>query len=135
MTETNRGVIKNRQFANQVKDFSGLLYRKITPTDIDGLMDFGNKVFVLIELKYGDCEVKTGQKLAIERVVDNLQELGKPTIAIIARHNSEGDIDVANCSVDQIRFEKRWIPQRNPRVKLVIDKFLLKYAPEYIHKG
>ena len=44
-----RGVIRNRQFAQQLRDFSGLRFGKITPTDIDGFMDFGDRLFVVLE--------------------------------------------------------------------------------------
>lgn len=131
----SRGVIRNRQFANQVKDFSGLRYGSITPTDIDGAIDFGNRVFVFIELKYGAGNIPCGQKLALERIADDLDCYGKPTIAIVARHDSDADIDVANCPVEQIRFRGKWILLANHHtVRYVIDRFLMRYAPWEMRK-
>ena len=46
-----RGKIGNRRRALQIRDFTGLRWGNITPTDIDALIDFGDKVFVFIEVK------------------------------------------------------------------------------------
>lgn len=65
-----RGVIRNREYAKQLKDFSGLRYGKITPTDIDGFLDFGDQLFVVVEGKHAGSAIQTGQRLALERLVD-----------------------------------------------------------------
>ncbi len=38
--------IKNKEFISQVKVFSGIKIGSISPTDIDGFLDFGNKLFI-----------------------------------------------------------------------------------------
>jgi hypothetical protein len=120
-----RGEIRNRQQATQVRDFSGLRYGKITPTDIDGVIEYHNLAYVFIETKFRDAELPFGQRLAIERMVDDLCKR-KPTIGLIASHNSSGDIDVANTMVMEIRFNKSWLNYRseNFTTKQVIDHFL-----------
>lgn len=102
-----RGVIRNRNYANQVRDFSGLRFNNITPTDIDGMIEYKNLCYVYIETKYDGAELPFGQKLALERQTDDMQKV-KPTITIIASHNSEGDIDVANTTVTQYRWKGEW---------------------------
>ena len=42
----NRGVIQNRDRKKQIIDFSGLKYGKITPTDIDGLIEYKDKAMM-----------------------------------------------------------------------------------------
>jgi hypothetical protein len=129
----DRGVIRNRQFATQVRDFSGLRYGTITPTDIDGLLDFGNHVFVLIETKYGDNAMPIGQRLAIERVVDAIGNNGKKAMGVLAQHNFKGDIDVANCIVTELRFNGKWLStNEHPTVREIVDRFLKRYAPKYL---
>jgi len=44
-----RGTIRNATSALQLRDYSGLCWDRITPTDIDGLIDFGGRAFVLFE--------------------------------------------------------------------------------------
>jgi len=48
-----KGVIHAPQRATQLRDYSGLLFGNITPTDIDGLIEYKNIGYVIIELKYG----------------------------------------------------------------------------------
>ncbi len=117
-----RGVIRNRKQASQIIDFSGLQFGTITPTDLDGLIDYHNRGFIIIEAKHGDSDLPYGQRLAIERLVDNLT---KPTVAIIASHESEGDIDVANAIVREVRFRRKWrVITPIQTVRQFIDRFV-----------
>lgn len=105
-----RGEIQNRQRAQQLRDFSGMRYGNITPTDIDGFIDFGNKVFVFIETKYGDAEFPYGQRLALERLCDASHNGGVASWAIVTRHDTpvENDIDLANTRVCEFRERGQW---------------------------
>jgi hypothetical protein len=121
----DRGKIINRNFASQIRDFSGLRFGNITPTDIDGFIDFQNNCFIVMEFKHKDSKLPFGQKLAIERLVDNLEAAGKKCIGIVAEHDTSGDIDCANCYVREYRYRKQWYPKPIPTtVKQLIDKFL-----------
>lgn len=123
-----RGVIRNKKFALQVNNFVNLRYGNITPTDIDGLIEFRNKAYVIIEIKHANYVLSehNGQRLAIERLTDDLQEK-KPTLALIARHNENGDIDVAFCEVSEYRWKHKWIvPKERISVKIIIDWFVKK---------
>jgi hypothetical protein len=119
-----RGVIRNRQMATQVRDFSGLCFGNITPTDIDGYIEYKNRCHILIETKYGTAELPYGQRLALERMCDDLHK-AKPTIAIIASHTSTGDIDVANALVSETRFKRKWIHKYDGMtVRQLVERFL-----------
>jgi len=86
-----------------------LTYGKITPTDIDGFLDFGNKLFVFIEVKYGDAALPTGQRLALERICDACQKAGIVSVVAIASHDSATqDIDVAGAMVTRYRYDGKW---------------------------
>lgn len=102
-----RGVIRNRQYATQVRDFSGLRFGNITPTDIDGMIEYKNLAYVYIETKFENASLPFGQRLALERQCDDMSKV-KPTMAIIASHNSDGDIDVGSTTVTEYRFRGRW---------------------------
>lgn len=39
-TNENRGKIQNEEFARRIIDFSGMRYGNITPTDIDGVIEY-----------------------------------------------------------------------------------------------
>lgn len=121
----DRGKIINRGYATQIRDFSGLRFGNITPTDIDGFIDFQNNRFVIMEFKYEGSNYPFGQKLALERLVDGLHDAGKKCIGIIASHHTNGDIDCSNCKVEEYRYNKRWyIKETLTTVKQLIDKFL-----------
>lgn len=110
--------------ATQARDFSGLLFGKITPTDIDALIEYKDKKYVLIEAKFGDTQVPFGQNLALERLCDDLQKI-KPTLLIIARHNFGVDmeIDFSICRVDKYRYKREW-HSCTANVRQLIERFL-----------
>jgi hypothetical protein len=123
-----RGVIRNREYGKQLRDFSGLRFEKgITPTDIDGFVEFGNRVFVLIETKFDGAVMSWGQRTALERLADAISRGGdKHAILIIATHNSaaEFDVDVGNCLVTEYRVRGLWKkPSGKITVKALIDMY------------
>jgi hypothetical protein len=118
---------------NQRKDYSGLTFGNITPTDIDSFLDFGNKVFVIIEFKLEGMEMPFGQQLAIERLVDVLAQ-SKPTIGIVATHSTkpEDEIVAGNCPVEKYRYKANWKTRSTPTTtRELIDIFLSFYKYEY----
>lgn len=125
-----RGVIQNRARAKQLRDFSGLHFGNITPTDIDGLIEYHGKAYVILELKLTDAILSDGQRLALERLTDDLSRSGKKSLCIIASHDtqdSEGDIDVANAIVAEYRWGGKWLnPKIQYNVKQFMDLFLAK---------
>ena len=123
----NRGKIYNTQRAKQLRDFSGLRFGNITPTDIDGLIEYKNKAYVIIELKYRENELPPGQKLALERLADNLQKSGKTTLLILASHNQTNpndEIDVANSTITSYRYKGKWYLQNQFTVLELVKSFL-----------
>lgn len=125
-----RGEIKNREQASQIRDFSGLQYGKITPTDIDAFMEYKDKCYVIIEAKYKEKEMDFGQKLALERLCDDLRKI-KPTILILAshEHDTNEDIDFAKCKTKKIFYYGTWrVPKEETSVKRTVDAFLKKHG-------
>lgn len=105
---SERGAIRNRKYSAQVKDFTGLQYEKITPTDIDLYLEFANKLSIFGELKYGGSSLPLGQRLALERLADDVSASGKVAISLIIEHTDQGDIDVANAIVTEYRWRGKW---------------------------
>jgi len=118
-----RGQIRDRARSTQVIDYSGLRYGKITPTDIDGLIEYKDKAYIFIEYKSGKAEMPYGQRIALERLVDNLR---KPAILIHASHEhpETEDIDGANAIAESIYYKGKWHLRGFVTVKSVIDSFL-----------
>lgn len=130
-----RGVIKNREYKQQIADFSGLQFGKITPTDLDAFMDFNNKLFVFVETKFGNSQMQYGQRLAIERLCDACHAPPhRYSVAFITKHQSNGDIDFANTEVTRFRFCGEWFtPQKEgATLREGIEAFKNKYLSNVI---
>lgn len=120
---------RNREYASQLKDFSGLRWGAISPTDIDGLLEFSNRLFIFVETKYKDAPVPFGQQLALERVADGLCVAGKHAVIVVTTHESSGDIDMGLTNVRQYRENGTWykdIPTTSLRefVEIMRRKYL-----------
>lgn len=111
---TDRGVIRNREFAQQIRDFSGLRWGKITPTDIDLFIEFGDTLYVLAEGKHGNAHLPYGQRLAFQRLVDALHHPPRISIGFIVSHDCQGDIDFAALPVREYRFRGAWRTPKAP---------------------
>ena len=129
MDDFERGKIRNRDARQQIIDYSGLRYNNITPTDIDGLIEYKGKAFIFYEFKYGDAPMPLGQKIALTRVVDAIQKGGTPAILILCSHNHQAseDIDAANATVRAIYWNGSWGNGCGRTVRDVTDGFL-KYV-------
>lgn len=123
-----RGVIENRGRRIQIVDFSGLRYGNITPTDIDGVIEFRNRAFIYIELKHRDAPLPRGQELYIERQVDVCRAGGKQAVAIVAEHDvddTEEDVDAASCKVRRIYYDGEWFDDGLKRtLREAVDSFI-----------
>jgi hypothetical protein len=127
--QIERGKINNRNRARQLRDFTGLQFGNITPTDIDGLIEYKNSSYVILEIKYRETKLPPGQKLALERMCDDFMDAGKKSIFIISTHeidNPEDDILVAETKVKEYRFERKWHGGYKGTTKELITLFLNK---------
>lgn len=103
-------LIRNRDYMRQIKDFSGLRFDKIYPTDIDGFLDFGNRIFIFIEMKHGDARIPYGQSLALTRLCDSTASEYRKSYLLIARHSlsCDDDIDASIQPVTAVYHEGKW---------------------------
>lgn len=119
------GKIRNRSLARRLRDFSGLRYGRITPTDVDALLDFRGEVFVIIEVKRMGAPMPFGQRLALERVCSACNAGGVSTTVLVGEYDEElltadGDIDVAKCTVREIHTGRHVTKWRPPRRSITI---------------
>lgn len=99
-----RGRIYNAERASQLRDFSGLRYGTITPSDIDAIIDFGNRVFVIVETKTAGTPVPRGQRVLLERMADRINTGGARAAVFVAEHRTPTTqaIDVGSCIVVEV---------------------------------
>ena len=122
-----RGEIQNRNRARQLRDFTGLRFGSITPTDIDGFVEFRDRLFVWIEAKLTGALVGSGQRKALARQCDAIEESGRMAFVLVIEHDTEPeeDIDFASCPVREYRYHKEWREPTKPiTCKAAIDKLL-----------
>jgi len=126
-----RGKAHTPSRSTQARDFSGLRYGKITPTDLDAMIEYKDSGWVLIEVKADENEMPFGQKLALERLCDDLEKT-KPTLLIVAKHHNsiDEDIDFAGATVTAYRYKGSWYPDKRQTdyigkdVKCLVDWFI-----------
>lgn len=119
-----RGAIQDREKAKQLRDFTGLRFGNITPTDIDAFVEYKNLCYVVIEAKTGSKTMPYGQKLALERLCDDLQK-AKPTLLILGSHNTpeNEDVNYASLRVEKYRYKGKWKSSKKT-TKELIESFL-----------
>ena len=100
-----RGVYQYESRGRQLLRFDGVRYGNITPTDIDGIIDYKNRVWILFEAKLAGKSVPAGQRLALERLIQNAKRAGKHGLAMIIEHNVSDctrDVFVTDCMVREV---------------------------------
>lgn len=122
-----RGHIRNRTAAGQRTDYSGMRYGTITPTDLDAIIDFGNKAFVVVELKFKGVALSQGQKLMLERLARRLERGGAKALVLIGEHDTppEKDVNLAEARVRSIYRSMIWKEGHlEQSVREATDRFL-----------
>lgn len=125
-----RSRINNPKRAKQLIDFKGLeVDGYIYPTDIDGLIEYKDSEYILFEIKHGSAEVPFGQRLALQRMVDDFTKIGKQAVAFVCEHNvhdTDKIVVAAWCKVREIYYgnEKEWRkPYGEITVREAVDMF------------
>jgi hypothetical protein len=77
-----------------------------------------------MELKHNEASLPVGQKLALGRLCDAVQDSGREAAVLVAvDRTTEGDIQVAELPVELYRYHKEWrSPQFPITVREAIDK-------------
>lgn len=129
----------NRDRAAQLIDFTGLKYKTITPTDIDGFMEYHDKTFAFFEMKMEGAPLPRGQVLAITRLCDALNKTGKEAALFICRHNVQNpkeDIKAEKTRVESIYYRGKWskYPGCGGTLGNWLNKWLEFACPEALEK-
>ena len=117
---SERGVIQNVKRAQQINDFHGVRFGNITPTDIDGLIEYHNKAWIIFEIKYKDAQLPYGQRLALERMVKDFTTAGKKAMALVVEHfidDTSEQVDAAECFVREV-FHSDNLTWQPPKYKI-----------------
>lgn len=111
--DVSRGGIKFPDRYKQLISYEGMVRRRrITPTDIDGFIDYNGVSFIYIEGKLEGKSIDYGQRKALEHSVNSHVKAGHHAVAIIFRHNSKAEeiIMAKDKNVSEIYFKYEWRP-------------------------
>lgn len=104
----NESRFHNREIAKQLIDFSGLkIDGYIYPTDIDGIIEYKDSLYIIFEIKFKNSLVPTGQKIALERMVKDFKKAGKEAIVFVCNHytvNIDKDVKAELCPVREFYY-------------------------------
>lgn len=129
-----RGTYANPNRGRQLIRFDEMRFiDNITPTDIDGAVDFKGKIFVYFEVKHKDAPVPYGQRLALERFVQTAKQANKHGIAIVCEHevdDAQKDVFLKDCNVREVYTSERlrWVP---PKWKITAKEAADVYLRHY----
>ena len=117
-------LIKFPERNSQIIDFIGLeRRRKITPTDIDGFIDYNGNAFIYFDAKVEGVPVSYGQRKAYENIVHSHIKGGNKACAFIFRHNTphEESVIAKDGIVDEYYWEGKWAKGNNNTVLQAIE--------------
>jgi hypothetical protein len=93
--EYRRDKINFRDRAKQINSFEDMNFpRKGIPTDIDGFIEYDGKLFINFEGKYKGVEMKYGQRLSFEHLVQSHKRGGDTAFVLLYEHTTPTDEDV-----------------------------------------
>ena len=112
-------VYDNPNRARQLLRFDGMTAGNKCFTDFDAVMEYDNRAWLVFEVKMGNKDVPLGQRLALERFVDDVYESGKHAVAVIVEHrvlDPFEDVLLRCCKVRALYMggESEWRKPKDP---------------------
>lgn len=130
----DRTKIINPERMKQVIEFTGLQYGTITPTDFDIVIELNDQAWIISEIKHGTKKLPYGQRLALQRAIQDFISTEKKAVAIVAEHYIDDvsqPIVAAECTVREFfpYNTLRWHQAKNNlTLKDCIDYFMEKFG-------
>ena len=135
MLNEQRGRFNYTQRARQLLRFDDLLLPdNVSPMDVDGFIDWHDRKRILIEIKTKGAKLPLGERLSLQRMVEDFSKAGKDSLAIVAEHtvfNRQEDVMVSECLVRELYTSREHLwrpPKKMITVRAIIDSFLFDVA-------
>ena len=124
------GVYKNIEEGKKIIFFEGMSFGQhglISPTDIDGAIEYGDRAWLIYEVKKKGTSVPQPQELMLERFARDMHRAGKDSIVIVAEHDKDTErINLKDCPVRKYLVnDKKWkYPKKPVTTKALTDWFI-----------
>lgn len=95
--------------------WKGIEYLKYSLTDVDKVIKIKD-VYYFIEAKHNGAQMETGQKLAFERLVNDIVSVGRKAMYILVNHtqNNNKAITMDDCQIEKIyRYGEGWKEEKD----------------------
>jgi len=117
---SERGKIRSEKYARQQVRWPSMRWGNITPTDIDGALDFSDRLYIFFEVKHISSHLNTGQRLLLERMCKRINDSGAVSVALVAQHYEDIDhVILENCILDEYWYFGEW---HKPRDIVTIER-------------
>ncbi len=88
--------IRSFEQLNKRMLYDGMIYnlhgKNLVPlSDIDGILDAAGKGYIIYETKFGGASVPKGQRIMLERLVNDLAASEKPAVLFVVYHREADD--------------------------------------------
>ena len=126
--------IRNHARAKQLVSFDGMVVgKRMWPTDIDAVIDWKDRAWLIFEVKHGSKDVPLGQRLALERLVHDSWRGGKPAVAAIVEHDVDDasqDVRLADCNVRAVLpcDKDEWRPPMRQMTARELTNAVIRYV-------
>lgn len=108
-------LIRNRKKVRQVVDFTGVQNGRMHPSDIDAVLEFDNRVLILMEVKHERASIPTGQRLLLERICDSWHTDYSCALKVVHDfQNDDVNIPLHECRVSGIYNRGHWVYYQEP---------------------
>ena len=110
----------------QVISFDGMRLGTITPTDIDGCIEYHDKALVLLEYKLRGYGMPFGQRLCLERIANDVEMAGREATVMLCEHDVTDvnkPVEGKDASVKAIYYKHQWHKSDGKSVQYHLERF------------
>lgn len=126
-SDENRGVILFKDRMKQLIQFRGLKMGNITPMDVDGMIEYHDKAYVFYEFKYNGAPFADGERIALERLANDAEKVGKEAVILLCEHYVEDTneiVDASTAIVKKYYYKQKWDDGFGKSAKAWTDRFI-----------
>ena len=128
------GRYEHERRARQLIRFDGMVFdRNKSFTDIDAMMDYGGRAWLMFEVKGEGVGLTTGQRILAENFVRMARDAGRyAVVAVVEHHVTDCDRDVylADCDVIEVydTIGMAWRPPKEAMTARALARRFVWYA-------